>query len=101
MKRVGGDCGYTTIEREREPRPAVLAQRAMVTVLRGLRHQRELDLAAAGAEAHGFAADDGRRALVLWSDQGALTRTIAIGPGCTALVRTDLYGNAEPMAEAA
>jgi len=96
----GGDWGYTTIEREREPRPAVLAHRAMVATLRGLAHAGTIDLLSPGAEAHLFAAADGRRALVLWSDRGEVTRTIAIGPGCTALQRRDLFGNTAPLAEA-
>lgn len=94
------EWGYTTIEREREPRPAVLAHRAMVATLRGLRHVGTLDLAASGAEGHRFAAGD-RRALVLWSDAAEMTRTIAIGPGCKDLRRIDLFGNATPEREVA
>ncbi len=103
--RMGGDngseWGYTTIEREREPRPAVLAHRAMVKALRGLAHAGTLDLLAPQAEAHLFAGADGRRAVVAWSDRGEITRTLAIGSGCTALRRSDLYGNVTSVVEAA
>lgn len=95
----GGDWGYTMVERQHEPRPSVLAHRTMARLLKGLRHADELDLAATQSEAHLFAADDGRRGLVLWSDRGELTRSIAIGPGCRDLRLTDLYGNAEPLSE--
>ena len=97
----GGDWGYTTVEREHEPRPAVLAHRTMAKHLKGLKHAYGLDLAASRSEAHLFAAPDSRRALVLWSDRGEITRTIDVGPGCTRLRRIDLYGNASPAVEAA
>lgn len=97
----GGDWGYTTVERRREPRPAVLAHRAMVAALRGLRHERAIDLLSPEAEAHLFAAADGRRALVLWSDRGEITRGFAVGPGCSGLRRIDMAGNASALAEAA
>lgn len=95
------DWGYACIERDREPRPVMLAARTMTRLLKGLAWSAALDLKAQDAEAHLFAAADGRRGLVLWSDRGEITRTIAIGAGCGGLTRTDLWGNAAPLAEAA
>ncbi len=98
------DWGYTCIERDHEPRPVMLAARTMTKLLKGLAWKDELDLKAQDAEAHLFASAnpaDGRRGLVLWSDRGEITRTIAIGPGCSGLTRTDLFGNAVPQVEAA
>lgn len=97
----GSDGGYTTVERNHEPRPAVLAHRTMVKCLKGLRHAGELDLSAPQAEAHYFAAADRRRALVLWSDRGEITRTMSIGAGCSKLRLVDLYGNVSRAVEAA
>lgn len=95
------DWGYACVERDHEPRPVMLAARTMTKLLKNLRWQDALDLKAQDAEGHLFAAADGRRALVLWSDRGEITRTIAIGPGCTGLTRTDMFGNAAPAPEAA
>ena len=96
------DWGYACVERDHEPRPVMLAARTMTKLLKGLAWKDALDLKAQDAEAHLFAnAADGRRGLVLWSDRGEITRTIAIGAGCTGLTRTDLFGNAVPVVEAA
>lgn len=98
------DWGYACVERDHEPRPVMLAARTMTKLLKNLAWIAALDLKAQDAEAHLFAnaaPADGRRGLVLWSDRGEITRTIAIGPGCTGLTRTDLFGNALPMVEAA
>lgn len=99
LNMAGRDWGYSTIEREREGRPAALAGRTMMQALKGLKWQAALDLQAPEAEAHLFAAADGRRCAVLWSDRGDITRLIAIGPGATALC-TDLWGNQTPAASA-
>ncbi|MBP5231898.1 MAG: LEA type 2 family protein, partial [Planctomycetes bacterium] len=90
----GGDWGYTSVEREHEPRPAVLAYRTMTKHLKGLRFVKTLDLLAPEAEAYCFAAPDGRRALVLWSDRGEITRAVSLGEDAAATV-SDLYDNRE------
>lgn len=91
----GGDWGYTTVEREHEPRPAVLAFRTMTKRLKGLRFVKTLDLLAPEAEAYCFAAPDGRRALVLWSDRGVVTRTVSLGAPVAEATVYDLYDNPE------
>ncbi|MDA3960017.1 MAG: hypothetical protein PF961_04435 [Planctomycetota bacterium] len=96
-----GRFAWGICENGREPRPAVLAHRAMVQRLRGLHYYGALDLQADQAEAHLFAADDGRRVLVSWSPRGELSRTIAVGPGISDLTAHDLFGNPIAIAEAA
>ncbi len=96
------DWGYACIERDHEPRPVMLSARTMTKLLKGLAWKDVLDLKAQEAEAYLFANPaDGRCGLVLWSDRGEITRTIAIGPGGSGLTRTDLFGNAVTQVEAA
>jgi hypothetical protein len=84
-----------------EPRPAALAARTMTRHLKNLAHTAELDLLAPEAEAHYFAAPDGRRALVLWSDRGQITRTVNIGAGAQNVTQIDMFDNREAATLAA
>lgn len=94
-----GSYDWGIVDDVRAPRPAALAHRAMVERLRHHRFERTIDLAAVAAEAYLFHGDDHRRAVVLWSDQGTLTRTLAIGATARALAVTDLFGNTAPLSE--
>jgi len=90
---------YGMLYDEQQPRPSVLAYRALVERTRGLRCAPALDLGDKGLHAYPFAAGT-RRCLVLWLDR-AETVSTSVSLGASAKVlrdlkASDLYGNQLP-----
>lgn len=93
---------YGNLRTDQEPRPAVLAYRNMVRVLRGFAHSHRLDL---GSDLEGYAfaeRDGGGRAIVLWStsptEREAVMRLARDRGGVAAAQTIDLFGNRGDLA---
>lgn len=94
-----GDRPYGSLRGSVQPRPVILAYRAMVAVLRGLHFERTLDTADHDLECHAFHRRDGvRRALVLWSNALGEARLVHLRLGVSAAEQVDLFGNRSPLA---
>ena len=94
-----GDRPYGNLRGSLQPRPSILAFRAMVEVLRGLHFQRTLAAPEPDLECHAFhQRDDARRALVLWSNALGEDRLVHLRLGATAAQRVDLFGNRSALA---
>jgi hypothetical protein len=92
---------YGNLRTQQEPRPAVLAYRAMVEALRGYHYQATVDLQKPETEAYTFNQADGNgRAMVLWSnDPASYGVYLALGSSADAVQHArvlDMYGNPIP-----
>lgn len=92
---------YGSLNAEREPRPVVLAYRAMVETLRGLRFSRLIDSGISETELYLFEKPgSSRRALVAWSNTPASHDLyLAVGQDAgsiSAATLIDLFGNRSP-----
>ncbi|MEM9881520.1 MAG: hypothetical protein AAF800_01210 [Planctomycetota bacterium] len=102
-----GNSTYTLSHHRVEPRPTVLAYRAMVQRLRHAHFVRMLDLGTADLEAYVFEHRDevgrptGRKAIVAWSGSPASHNvSLRLSSGGADVERADaydLYGNATPL----
>lgn len=92
---------YGNLRTEQEPRPAVLAYRAMVEALRGYRYVQMVETNRDGVEAYGFAQSGGGpgRTLVLWNREPGL-RNVYLNLSPKSGVKNgkvrDLFGNETP-----
>ena len=100
-----GDAGYSLTADKVQPRPAVLAYRAMVERLRGARFARPLDTGEPDVEAYLFehtgdaGVPTGGKTLVAWNN-GTGRRTVSVDTAApdAELVAYGLYGNPSPAA---
>lgn len=95
---------YGNLRTEQEPRPVVLAYRAMVQSLRGHKYLQTIETDREGVEAYGFAQNGANalgRAVVLWASQPGL-RNVYLHLGkpnqkLANLRQLDMFGNAVPL----
>lgn len=91
---------YGMLHDEQQPRPSVLAYRALVERTRGMRCGKPIDLGDPGISAYPFTAGT-RRCMVLWLERAetasASIALAASAAGIRDLRASDLYGNPLPV----
>ena len=84
---------YGSLRNHIQARPAILAYRAMVKSLRGLKFESELTSLPPGTEGYTFKDAGERRAMVIWSESATSRSLLFKMPGAANVTLRDMRGN--------